>query len=76
MSWAKDNAIRALCFDIDGTFYPKWQTDAYLVVSALSHPVFSLRYNSMRRRMRGRQGAVQRGVPAQGDDAAVMAWRL
>ena len=56
MSWAKDNAIRALCFDIDGTFYPKWQTDAYLVVSALSHPVFSLHYNSMRRRMRAVDG--------------------
>lgn len=56
MSWAEDNGIRALCFDIDGTLYPKWQTNLYLLRSALPHPVFSLRYNSMRQKMRTLDG--------------------
>ena len=56
MGWAGDNGIRAICFDIDGTFYPKWQTNLYLLRSALPHPVFSMRYNSMRQRMRQADG--------------------
>lgn len=56
MGWARDNGVKALCFDIDGTFYPKWQTNLYLLRSALPHPVFSMRYNSMRQRMRQADG--------------------
>ncbi len=56
MGYAKDNGIKALCFDIDGTFYPKWQTDVYLFLSALAHPIFSARYTKMRQRMRKQDG--------------------
>ena len=56
MGWARDNGIKALCFDIDGTFYPKWQTNVYLIESALTHPVFSMKYNMMRQRMRRLDG--------------------
>ncbi len=56
MGYAKDNGIKALCFDIDGTFYPKWQTNIYLFLSALAHPVFSARYTQMRQKMRAMDG--------------------
>ena len=56
MAYARNHGIKALCFDIDGTFYPKWQTNVYLVKAALRHPVFSLRYNSMRQKMRSIDG--------------------
>lgn len=56
MGWAGDNGIRAICFDIDGTFYPKWQTNLYLLRSALRHPVFSMKYNSMRQALRSADG--------------------
>lgn len=56
MGWAEENNIKALCFDIDGTLYPKWQTDLYLFFSAFRHPVFSVRYNSMRQKMRAQDG--------------------
>lgn len=56
MGWASERGIRALCFDIDGTFYPKMETNLYLLRSALAHPVFSMRYNSMRQKMRSIDG--------------------
>lgn len=56
MGFARDNGIKALCFDIDGTFYPKRQTHEYLLLSFFSTPVFSLKYNSMRQKMRQQDG--------------------
>ncbi len=56
MGYLAENGIKAVCFDIDGTFYPKWQTDMYLIRCALKHPFFSMRYNRMRQKMREEDG--------------------
>jgi len=56
MGYAEEKRLKALCFDIDGTFYPKWQTHIYLFKAALAHPIFSARYNSMRQKMRAQDG--------------------
>ncbi|MDY4799334.1 MAG: HAD family hydrolase [Bullifex sp.] len=59
MGFLEDNGIKAVCFDIDGTLYPKYQTNLYLLKAAVAHPVFSYRYNKMRgeiRRMDGLEG--------------------
>ena len=56
MGFIADKGIKAVCFDIDGTFYPKWQTNLYLTKSALPHLSFSLKYNSMRQKMRKADG--------------------
>ena len=60
MGFLKDNGIRAVCFDIDGTLYPKHQTNIYLLKAAVFHPIFSYRYNKMRgdiRRLDGLEAA-------------------
>ena len=59
MGFLEDNGIKAVCFDIDGTLYPKYQTNLYLLKAAVAHPVFSYRYNKMRgeiRRVDGLEG--------------------
>ncbi len=56
MGYASEHHLKALCFDIDGTLYPKWRTDLYLAVSALAHPLFSMRYNSTRQKLRANDG--------------------
>ncbi len=54
--YAEEHGIKALCFDIDGTFYPKWQMDVRLAAASLPHLPFALRYNSMRQRLRRETG--------------------
>lgn len=56
MGFAKEHGIKALCFDIDGTFYPKRQMMLRLAVSSLFHLPFALKYNSMRQRLRSETG--------------------
>ena len=56
MGYAADNGIRALCFDIDGTFYPKRQMMVRLALSSMLHLPFALRYSSMRQRLREETG--------------------
>lgn len=56
MGYAAENGIKALCFDIDGTFYPKKQMMLRLGVSSLLHLPFALKYNSMRQRLREETG--------------------
>jgi len=56
MSFFGDNNLKALCFDIDGTLYPIGMMRKYLILSALNHPIFSLRYNMMRKKMRKADG--------------------
>ena len=51
-----DKGIKAICFDIDGTLYPEWQTNYYVVKSFLSSPLFSLRYNKARGFIRKEDG--------------------
>ncbi len=43
---------KAICFDIDGTLYPKAVMNKRLLALGLCHPVFSLKYNKMRRALR------------------------
>lgn len=56
MGYSSEHKIKALCFDIDGTLYPKWRTNLYLVLSALRHPFFSMRYNNARQVIRAEDG--------------------
>ena len=51
-----DKSIKAICFDIDGTLYPEWQTNYYVVKSFLSSPFFSSRYNKARIAIREEDG--------------------
>ena len=52
MGFLSDNKIKAVCFDIDGTLYPKYETHIYLLKAAIAHPIFSYRYNKMRGEIR------------------------
>lgn len=56
MGYLKEHHIKAICFDIDGTFYPKWKMDIRLVRASLFHIPFALKYNSMRKRIRREDG--------------------
>ena len=56
MGYASIHGIKALCFDIDGTFYPKNQMMVRLAVSSLLHLPFALKYNAMRQRLREETG--------------------
>ncbi len=56
MGYAADNKIKALLFDIDGTFYPKRQMMVRLALSSIAHLPFALRYNSMRQALREETG--------------------
>ncbi len=56
MGYLDVNGIKVVAFDIDGTLYKKSQTHKYLFLAALPHPVLSLRYNSMRGKMRKADG--------------------
>ncbi len=44
--------LEAVCFDIDGTLYPKWQTSLYLIPSLFPSPLLALKYQRFRRAIR------------------------
>jgi putative hydrolase of the HAD superfamily len=44
--------LEAVCFDIDGTLYPKWQTSLYLIPSLFPSPLLALKYQRFRRTIR------------------------
>ncbi len=54
--------IKVVCFDIDGTLYPKWVTDLKLVRSFFPSPLLAIRYQRFRRHIR--EEGVQETVPA------------
>ena len=56
MGYARSHGIRALCFDIDGTFYPKRQMLLRLFASSVLHLPFALKYNAMRQQLREETG--------------------
>ena len=56
MGYAKENGIKALCFDIDGTFYPKWKMNWRIAKASILNLPFALRYNSMRKEIRREDG--------------------
>lgn len=44
--------LKAVCFDIDGTLYPKWQTKRSLLPSLCPSPTLALKYHRFRRDVR------------------------
>jgi len=48
---------KAVCFDIDGTLYPRKTLGNYMLRMLLGHPVVSLRYNRMRKLFRNCQSS-------------------
>lgn len=46
---------KVVCFDIDGTLYPKWVTDLKLVRSFFPSPLLALRYQRFRKEVRKNQ---------------------
>lgn len=56
MSYIAENGIKAVCFDIDGTLYPKWETDWILFKTSFLHLPFALRYLKMRDTIRREDG--------------------
>ena len=56
MGFLQDNAIKAIVCDVDGTFYPKSAMYRRLIESSVLHPVFAIKYNSMRQTVRSEDG--------------------
>ena len=52
MGCLDDNSIKAVAFDIDGTFYPLWKTQLRVALASLSSLPFAVNYNKARQRMR------------------------
>ncbi len=50
---------KAICFDIDGTLYPKAVMNRRLLALGFLHPHFSLCYNKMRKQLRQCQESLQ-----------------
>lgn len=50
---------KAICFDIDGTLYPRAVMNRRLFALGLCHPIFSVRYNKMRKELRKCQDSLQ-----------------
>ena len=48
----ENEGIKAVCFDIDGTFYPLFQTRLRVALASLSSLPFALSYNKARQRVR------------------------
>ena len=48
--------FEVVCFDIDGTLYPKWVTDLKLVRSFFPSPLLALRYRQFRKDVRKEDG--------------------
>jgi len=44
--------VEVVCFDIDGTLYPKWVTHCKLIPSIFPSPLLALRYQKFRRYIR------------------------
>lgn len=52
MGFIEDNSIKGVAFDIDGTFYPQWNTKLRVALASLSSLPFALSYNKARQRVR------------------------
>ena len=52
MGFLVEEGIKAVCFDIDGTFYPLWKTQLRVALASLRSIFFALRYNKARQRVR------------------------
>ena len=56
MGYAAEHGIKLLAFDIDGTLYPKMQTNWILLKTSLFHLPFALKYLKMRATIREEDG--------------------
>lgn len=56
MGYIKEHSIKAIVFDIDGTFYPISTMYRNLFLSSITHPIFSIKYNKMRQAIREEDG--------------------
>ena len=56
MGYLSEHGIEAVCFDIDGTLYPKHFMDWVLFKNSFIDLPFSLKYNSMRKTVRKEDG--------------------
>ncbi len=56
MGFVQEHQIKAICYDIDGTFYPKWKMHVRLVWASIFNLRFALRYNELRRKIRKEDG--------------------
>lgn len=52
MGFLSLNNIKAVAFDIDGTFYPLFQTNMRVLAASLFHLPFALKYNRARQELR------------------------
>lgn len=52
MGFLSDNAVKAVAFDIDGTFYPLAETHRRVMRASLFHLPFALKYNRARQTLR------------------------
>ena len=46
------NRFEAVCFDVDGTLYPKWMMNLYLMKTVYPSPLLAYRYSRFRSSMR------------------------
>ncbi len=54
MGFLIDNKIKAVVFDIDGTFYPLFETKLRILKASIYHLPFALKYNRARQKLRER----------------------
>lgn len=66
--------IKVVCFDIDGTLYPKWVTDRNLMRSFFPSPVLAWRYQQFRKEVRKREDEKTIPENAQGFRKRQAAW--
>ncbi len=52
MGFLADNALRAVAFDIDGTFYPLKETKKRILIASIFHLPFAIKYNRARQELR------------------------
>ncbi len=52
MGFLEENGIKAVAFDIDGTFYPLWKTNIRVFIASLPHLIFAMKYNKARQKLR------------------------
>ncbi|AEC02881.1 HAD family hydrolase [Parasphaerochaeta coccoides] len=63
MAWWRENGIKVVCFDIDGTLYPKTILNRKMLATLFPHALTALRFMKMRSLFRQSQNAVPT-VPA------------
>ncbi|MGN1164647.1 MAG: HAD family hydrolase [Candidatus Ornithospirochaeta sp.] len=52
MGFLVEEGIKAVCFDIDGTFYPLWKTKLRVALASSRSLFFAIHYNKARQRVR------------------------